>query len=134
VATVAAADVLTASCDVLAPCATGGVINAASVDRLRCHIVAGAANNQLDEPDDADRLRARGILYAPDFVINAGGVLHGAGLEVLGWSHAELDRRLAGIGDTLREIFGSAERQGISTDAAARQLAESRLRARGVRP
>ena len=130
VATVSPEQVLSTVCDVLAPCATGGVINAASIGGLRCHIVAGAANNQLEEPADADRLAARGILYAPDFVINAGGVLHGAGLEVLGWSHEELDRRLAGIGDTLREIFESAERQGISTDTAARQVAASRLRGR----
>ena len=63
------------------------------------------------------------VLYAPDFVINAGGVLHGAGLEVLGWSREVLDRRLARIGDTLHEIFESAERQGISTAAAARRVA-----------
>jgi len=129
VAAVSAADALSTSCDVLAPCATGGVINAASIDQLRCRIVAGAANNQLEEPDDANRLAARDIHYAPDFVINAGGVLHGAGLEVLHWSREELDRRLVGIGDTLREIFETAERQGISTDAAARRLAGARLAA-----
>jgi leucine dehydrogenase len=127
VATVLAADALSTACDVLAPCATGGILNARSIEGLRCRIVAGAANNQLEEQSDADRLAARGILYAPDFVINAGGVLHGAGLEVLGWSQDELSRRLAGIGTTLREIFESADRQGVSTDAAARQVAAERL-------
>jgi leucine dehydrogenase len=134
VATVAPQEVLSTACDVVAPCATGSVINKGSIDGLRCRIVAGAANNQLEEPEDADRLAARGILYAPDFVINAGGVLHGAGLEVLGWSQEELDRRLAGIGDTLREVFESAERDGVSTDTAARRVAGARLRARAARP
>jgi glutamate dehydrogenase/leucine dehydrogenase len=118
---------LTTTCDVLAPCATGGVISARSVPRLRCRVVAGGANNQLEKQADADLLAERGILYAPDFVINAGGVLHGCGLEVLGWSRETLDARLAGIGDVLYEIFRAADGGHISTDAAARKLAQARL-------
>jgi len=120
---------LTAECDVLAPCATGGIINARSIPALRCRIVAGGANNQLEKPSDADLLAARGIVYAPDFVINAGGVLHGGGLELLGWSRAVLDERLAGIGDAVFEILQRAARDGVSTDTAARQIAQSRLEA-----
>ena len=76
--------VFDAECDVFSPCATGGVLSAESIPLLRCRVVAGAANNQLATPWDADRLRDRGILYAPDYVINAGGVIHLAGYERLG--------------------------------------------------
>ena len=120
---------LTTECDVLAPCSTGGIINARSIPALRCRVVAGGANNQLEQPADADLLVARGIVYAPDFVINAGGVLHGGGLELLGWSRATLDDRLAGIGDAVFEILQRAARDGISTDTAARQIAHSRIAA-----
>jgi leucine dehydrogenase len=128
---VPADEALLAPCDILAPCAAGGVLTVASVDRLRCAIVAGAANNQLAAPDVAGRLRERGILYAPDFVINAGGVLHGAGIELLGWAPEELDRRLAGIGDVLLQVFADADARGIDTDTAARELAARRLAGAG---
>ncbi|HEY0829684.1 MAG TPA: Glu/Leu/Phe/Val dehydrogenase dimerization domain-containing protein [Candidatus Dormibacteraeota bacterium] len=118
---------LTTECDVLAPCATGGVINARSIPDLRCRVIAGAANNQLETPADADLLRKRGIAYAPDFVINAGGVLHGGGLEEQHWTRAELDAKLAGIGDVVSEIFQRADRDAISTDAAARRIAMGRI-------
>jgi len=120
---------LTTECDVLAPCATGGIINARSIPTLRCRVIAGGANNQLEKPSDADLLSARGIVYAPDFVINAGGVLHGGGLELLGWSRATLDDRLAGIGEAVFDILQRAKRDGISTDRAARNIAQSRLAA-----
>lgn len=118
---------LTTPCDVLAPCATGAVINSRTIPALACRIVAGAANNQLERPEDAELLHRRGIAYAPDFVINAGGVLHGGGLEEQHWSRAELDRRLAGIGHVVYEIFDRADREGITTDAAARRIALARL-------
>jgi leucine dehydrogenase len=78
-------------CDVYAPCAVGGILSSETVERLRCRIVAGSANNQLAEPEAAELLRARGILYAPDYVINGGGAIALVGLEQLGWSSAELD-------------------------------------------
>ena len=114
-------------CDVYAPCALGATLSADSIPTLRCRIVAGAANNQLETPEDGERLRAAGILYAPDFVINAGGALHGIGLEQLGWDAAELERRVTGIGDTLTRIFESAAAEGITTDEAAERLATERL-------
>ena len=126
--TVAAEDALTAECDVLSPCAIGGILNPQTIPHLRCRAVAGGANNQLLSSDDAGLLRSSGIAYAPDFVINAGGVLHGGGLEELHWSRAELDAKLAGIGDSVYEILQRAERDGISTDAAARQVAIDRIR------
>jgi leucine dehydrogenase len=123
---------LTTECDVLAPCATGGILNARSIPDLRCRVVAGGANNQLETTSDADLLSERGIVYAPDFVINAGGVLHGGGLEEQGWTREILDARLAGIGEAVYDILQHAKQEGISTDAAARQIARSRLDAAGT--
>ena len=131
---VAVAAAIETSCDVFAPCATGAVLSEDTIPRLRCRVVAGAANNQLAAERDADRLRAAGILYAPDFVINAGGVLSLAGLETLGWTGDELERRLHDIGDTLRQVFSAAEEAGVSTDAAARRLAEDRIESARASP
>ena len=107
------ADVVATECDVYAPCALGGTITAETVEQLRCRVVAGAANNQLADPALADRLHERGILYAPDYVINSGGVLHGTGLELLGWAPAQLDEALHGLGDTLLELFAEHERSPV---------------------
>jgi leucine dehydrogenase len=115
------------SCEVFAPCAVGGILNADTIPRLRCRIVAGSANNQLAEPEDAERLRARGVLYAPDYVINAGGILQGVGIEALHWPTTLLAERLAGIGQTLRQIFREAQTEGITTNDAAERLAHARL-------
>ena len=122
-----AASALETDCDVYAPCATGGTLSAASIPALGCRIVAGAANNQLGEPGDAERLRGQGILYAPDFVINAGGVFHNVGREALGWGDDEVARALEGIGGTLTEIFARSEADGISTGRAADDLVAARL-------
>jgi leucine dehydrogenase len=122
-------EIYDAECDVFAPCATGAVLSAGTIPRLRCRVIAGAANNQLAEPEDADRLAERGILYAPDYVVNAGGMIHLASLELLGEDVAARDERLRGIGDTLAEVFALAERRGISTAAAADAIVEERLAA-----
>jgi len=114
-------------CDVYAPCALGATLTAESIPKLRCRIVAGAANNQLAEPEDAARLRAAGILYGPDYVINGGGALHGIGLEQLGWNADRLEREVAGIADTLTGIYRQAEAEQITTNEAAERLAAERL-------
>ena len=126
---VAAGDALTTECDVYSPCAVGGTLNADSIPALRCKIVAGSANNQLASPDDAERLAARGILYAPDYVVNAGGVVQLVGLEDQGWDEDELQRNLAQIGDTLKRLYAAAERDGSTPAAAAEQLAAERIAA-----
>jgi leucine dehydrogenase len=120
---------LETECDVYAPCAVGGTLDRETIPRLRCRIVAGSANNQLSEPADAERLRAAGILYAPDYVINAGGVLQLMGIEDLGWDAATLEENLAGIGTTLGEIYAAADAEGITTADAAERLAAARLSA-----
>lgn len=114
-------------CDVFAPCAVGGILTVEQVPRLRCRIVCGSANNQLAEPDAADLLQERGILYAPDYVVNAGGAIALVGLEQLGWSSTEVDAALAEIGETLQKIYERADAVGTSTAAAADLLAEERL-------
>jgi leucine dehydrogenase len=122
-----AGDVLGAECDVYAPCAVGGTLSTETVPRLRCRIVAGSANNQLAQPEAAELLRDRGILYAPDYVINAGGAVGIVGLEQLGWNDADLHAGLARIGETLRDIYRRADAQGTSTAGAADALADDRL-------
>ena len=114
-------------CDVFAPCATGGVLDPETIPRLRCRVVAGAANNPLSDRHDGDLLRKAGILYAPDFVINGGGAIHLIGYEALGWSAEQVEAHLAGIGTTLTEIYRQADAAGISTEEAAERLAQSRL-------
>jgi leucine dehydrogenase len=123
--------ILEEPCDVLAPCALGGVLNRTTIPRIRASIVAGAANNQLATAEDGDRLAARGILYAPDYVINAGGIINIAaelrGAYDVGWA-AE---RVRAIGPRLRAVFAEARARGVSPERAAdamarRILAESR--------
>ena len=99
-------------CDVYAPCALGATLAAESIPKLRCRVVAGGANNQLATAEDGERLRAQGILYAPDYAINGGGALHGIGLEHLGWDAERLEREVAGIGDTLSGIYDAGRRSG----------------------
>ena len=119
---------LETECDVYAPCALGATLNARSIPKLRCRVVAGAANNQLATDEDGDRLRAEGILYAPDYAINGGGALHGIGLEHLGWDAEQLEQEVAGIGTTLARIYDEADAEGIPTHEAAERLAAERLR------
>ncbi|HEY4413817.1 MAG TPA: Glu/Leu/Phe/Val dehydrogenase dimerization domain-containing protein [Gaiellaceae bacterium] len=126
---VPAADVIGTECDLYAPCAVGGTLNAETIPRLGCRAVAGCANNQLAEPADGDRLHEAGILYAPDYVVNAGGVIQLVGLEDLGWSEDDLMNGLARIGETLRTLFRTASEQGITPAAAAEQLAAARVAA-----
>ena len=128
---VPAGDVYGTECDVFAPCAVGGVLNDDSIPRLRCAIVAGSANNQLAEERHADALHERGILYAPDYVINAGGAL-AFGLLHLGTTDLdELRREVAGLEERLSEIFRESEEADASPAHAARRLAEERLREAG---
>lgn len=127
--TVAPEAIFDVAADLFAPCALGGILNGETIPRLRVEIVAGAANNQLREPADGDRLRDRGILYAPDYVINAGGVLGGGGQELLGWSEAEVRERVDGIYDTLLAVLRLAEAGGVAPHVAADRLAEERLAA-----
>jgi len=125
--TVPASSAIETECDVYAPCALGGTLSLETIPTLRCRIVAGSANNQLAEPEAAEALHAAGILYAPDYVINAGGAIAIVGLEQLGWGMAESDAAIARIGDTLTEIYRRAETENTSTASAADAIAAARL-------
>jgi len=116
---VAADDVYGTACDVYAPCAVGATVNAETIPRLACSIVAGSANNQLAVPEDADRLHARGILWAPDYVINAGGAM-AFGLMTQGIREPDdISERVKVIGHSLDEIFADASREDVSPLRAA---------------
>lgn len=130
---VLAKDALETPCDVLAPCAIGGILDEESVERLDCRIVAGSANAQLVEPRVADRLHERGIVYAPDFVANGGGAA-ALGLIALGEDEAAARRKVDGIGSTVREIFREAAAADESPLAAARRIVERRLARGRTRP
>jgi leucine dehydrogenase len=118
--------------DILVPCALGGFLNHESVPRLRCRVIAGAANNQLAHDGIAELLQARGILWAPDFIVNAGGLINIAE-EMGGYDPAAARARVRGIGGTLCEIFTRARRAGTTPLAAALALADRRLRPPGRR-
>lgn len=122
-------EILEVPCDVLSPCATGGVLNADSIERLDCRIVAGAANNQLATEADGERFMDRGIVYVPDFVASAGGIIHLASRELLGEDEMALDARLTAIGQTVTRVIDTAEREHISTESAATEMAAKKIAA-----
>lgn len=113
--------------DVFAPCALGAVLNDETIPRLKATVVAGSANNQLAEARHAEALKQAGILYAPDYAINAGGIINIAN-EGPAYTHERAFAQVAKIYDTLQEIFSRAEAEGISTAAAADRIALQRLR------
>ncbi len=115
--------------DIFAPAALGGTVNAATIPRLKAKVIAGSANNQLaDEEQDGAALRSRGILYAPDFVINAGGLINVAN-ELVGYNRELATTQVNAIYTIIRQIIGMAEAEDIPTYEAANRLAEKRIRA-----
>ncbi|GBC81895.1 Leucine dehydrogenase [bacterium HR10] len=124
---VAPEEIYEAPADVFCPCALGGVLTERTIALLRARIVAGSANNVLADEALGWTLRERGILYAPDFVINAGALIHGANLYLKGKRENEADVRR--IYDRMREILTVAERERVPTNVVAQRLAESRLKA-----
>ncbi len=115
-------------CDVFAPCALGAVLNASTIPELRCAVIAGSANNQLEEPADDDRLAEHNILYVPDYVANAGGVINIAE-EPAGYDHDRAFARVSSIHDTVRAVLALAERDDITPGRAADRYAEERIEA-----
>ena len=118
------------ACDVYAPCARGATLNDDTIPRLGCRVIAGCANNQLAEPHHGQALRERGILYAPDYVINAGGIIN-VSRELLpgGYDEAAAMEKIEGIRDNLAQVYEIARTEGVPTHEAARLLAERRLEA-----
>ena len=127
---VALDEIYSAKADIFAPCALGGIINDTTLPKLRVEIVAGAANNQLLEARHGDELEEKEILYAPDYVANAGGVINVYG-ELAGWDATRALRQAAEIYDTVLHVFEIAKQDGIPTYQAADRLAERRLKGVG---
>lgn len=127
-AAVAPDDIYEVEADIFAPCALGGVVNDDTVPRLRCRIVAGSANNQLAGPQHGRMLRDRGILYAPDYVINGGGVINVADeFGPGGYNHDRSYARVATIYDKIRDIIRLAGEENLPTNEAADLLAGRRI-------
>lgn len=114
-------------CDIFAPCAKGGIINEQTVEKLRCRIIAGAANNQLADLSFGDRLMERGILYVPDYVINAGGVIN-VYEEIHGYDRDRALKKASAIYDNVQRVIELAKRDSISTAKAADRMAEERFK------
>jgi leucine dehydrogenase len=125
--TVPVESVLFEEVDVLAPCALGAVLNAQSIPVIRARVIAGAANNQLAEDKDGTALQVAGVLYAPDYVVNAGGIISVAREYNGGATEAQVTSEIHGIAGRLTEIFERARREGRATNAVADQLARERI-------
>jgi leucine dehydrogenase len=124
---------LRAQVDVLAPCALGGVLDEASVPELRCRAIAGAANNQLAHDGIAALLAGRDILWVPDFVVNAGGVINiSAEFENGGYSRERAATKVAGVADTVRTVLDHADASGITPLAAALEIGRRRVEEAGA--
>lgn len=126
VATVPVEQIHALECDVFAPCALGAGLNATTIPQLQCRVVAGSANNQLATPEDGASLAARGILYAPDFVVNAGGLINVSD-ELKGYQPDRAKASVEGIYRTLRQVFSIAREKNVTTSVAADHFAESRI-------
>ena len=120
------ADAHRAKCEIFAPCALGAVLSETTIPELHCEVVVGSANNQLATEDDDERLADRDILYVPDYVANAGGVINIAE-EPRGYDHDRAWQRIEGIADTVRQVIALARRDGITPAAAADRHAEARI-------
>ena len=120
-------DIYSADVDIYAPCALGATVNNDTIERLRAKIIAGAANNQLaNEEIHGKMLQEKGILYAPDFLINAGGIIN-VYAEIVGYDKAEAMKRTENIYNTTLEIFHFAEKHGLTTQQAAMSMAQNRI-------
>jgi leucine dehydrogenase len=126
---VSSEEIFFVKCDILAPCALGAILNDQTIPKLHCRAIVGGANNQLLAPSHGDALRHRGIIYAPDFVVNAGGAINvAAELEVGGYHPAASRDKVRAIYDSLLEIYEIAKKRGESTHEAAVTLAKHRLK------
>jgi len=119
-------EILCESCDALAPCALGGVVNAQTIPRIKARIVCGSANNLLASPEAGDELACRGILYAPDYLVNAGGLIRGAEFYLLQRRDSSLS--IARIYERMRRVLEMARERALSTARLADELAEARLK------
>ena len=128
--------ILDVDCDIFAPCALGGVLNPQTIPQLRCRVVAGGANNQLLTEADGEELHRRGILYAPDYIVNAGGIISvEAEMGDAGYSVERAREKTERIHEIMTSVIRTSQAQEIPTAAAADRLAEERLASvRAIKP
>lgn len=119
-------EILQVDCDILAPCALGGVLNEDTLPMIKAKVIAGAANNQLNTNEDGERLQQMGIAYAPDYVINAGGVMNVAD-ELNGYNRERAFKKVETIFDNVSRVFEIAKTEQIATYRAADRMAEERI-------
>lgn len=120
-------EILETKCDILAPCAIGAILNEVSIPKIQAEVVCGAANNQLAVSEDGERLRERGILYGPDFVVNAGGILNAAG-DIFGdYDVEDVHRRIAGIREVMLDIAARSKAEGRPTNQIADAMAREKI-------
>jgi len=122
-------EIYSKECDIFAPCALGGVINDETIKKLKCRIIAGSANNVLLEPRHGKLLHDKGILYVPDYVINAGGLINVSG-ELEGYNRQRVLKKVEKIYDNVARVLSIARQENIATYLAADRLAEERLQAK----
>lgn len=125
-------EILEAEAEILAPCALGGVLNDLTIPRLRAEVICGGANNQLEHARHGELLRERGCLYAPDYVVNAGGIINVAA-EFLGESARQVEGRVRQIAPRLQEILRRADASGLPSNRVADDLARETIAERGKR-
>ena len=119
-------DICGVECDIFAPCALGGIINDQTIPQLKAKVIAGSANNQLKEPRHGDIIHEMGIVYAPDYVINAGGVINVAD-ELYGYNRERAMKKIEQIYDNIEKVLAIAKRDNIPTYVAADRMAEERI-------
>jgi len=120
-------EIFSVQADIFAPCALGGIINDSTIPQLKVEMIVGGANNQLLEPRHGELIEQRGMLYAPDYAANAGGVICGCCVERMAWSTERMLQKVDAIYDTLLRIFENARQEKIPTYQAADRLAEERI-------
>ncbi|HEX6594397.1 MAG TPA: Glu/Leu/Phe/Val dehydrogenase [Bacillota bacterium] len=120
-------DIYSVDCDIYSPCALGGVINDETIPNLRAKVIAGSANNQLKSEKHGQQLFEKGIVYAPDFVINSGGVINVAD-ELTGYNRERALKKVEGIYDIILNVFEISKRENIPTNVAANRMVEERLK------
>jgi len=119
-------DIYSVDCDIFSPCALGAGLNEMTIPRLNCQAIVGSANNQLATDEDAQRLDDRGILYGPDFVVNAGGLINVYD-ELQGYSKTRALHRVDAIYEATMKILDTAEAHGVNPNLAAVKVAEQRI-------
>ena len=122
-------DIYSVNCDIFSPCALGGILNKTTIPKLKCQIVCGGANNQLETIEEGDLIQKQGILYAPDYIVNAGGVINISCEIGMEYSIDRAMNKANDIFETMNQVIQTSKQERINTALAADNFAESRINA-----